>query len=454
MNIETALTPIVSHVKWFSDFDFRDPPRFFGEILNPLFWFFLILATVVIGALPVVERWLTTIKAYDNIDNWLRDKTPLTGRIMNYSIAAVLLLNWADHTLLAPEIYEESAIIGWSQFFIAILLLTGRANRVAALAIGALWFVGVFLNGAFHMFDYFHLVGIAAFIYFSQDPDLKRRELGIPALYFSVGFSLVWLGLEKLVYAGWSLSLLEQRPVLRLGMPPDFFLTGAAFVEIALGVLLILGLLGRPFALVITVVFIMTTLVFGRSEVIGHTSLHASLVVFLIHGSGTVYRPPFALVKKLWQQMLLAGVTLVGLIFGLGSLYVLGAQYEHKVAIEKLGPIPDPIVLEEKRPVLKSVEVVKTVAGTDVVVNITNWEFVEPLLAGETKENPVHGRGYGVISVDGRSIVLIAGKRSPIVMNTERVLDKGVLRLYSQDGRLIVDDEGDPVLFRLSELDS
>ena len=38
-------------------------------------------------------------------------------------------------------------------------------------------------------------------------------------------------------------------------------------------------------ALLITLVFFATTLVFGKLEVIGHTMLHAALIVFLIEGS-------------------------------------------------------------------------------------------------------------------------------------------------------------------------
>ena len=111
----------------------------------------------------------------------------------------------------------------------------------------------------------------------SSSPRKPRSPKRASLLYATVGFSLCWVGLEKLVYPAWSLYLLEQHPQLALGFPPDFFLMGAAFVELALGYLLLIGLFGRPLALVITVVFLMTTLVFGKLEVIGHTPLHAAL---------------------------------------------------------------------------------------------------------------------------------------------------------------------------------
>lgn len=451
MNIIEIPSAVVGHVKWFSDFDFRDRPLSFNEITTGYFWFFLVLAAAVIAVLPIADRWLESLKAYADIDMRLRRAEPYTGPIMRYSTAVVLLLTWQARTLLAPELYEQSPWIGWAHFVVAIILLATKANRVAAAGLLGLWLLGVYFNGAFHMLDYLHFVGIAIFIYYCDHEDLKKRELGIPALYFAVGFSLVWLGFEKLVYSGWSVSLLEVRPVLRLGMPVDFFLTGAAFVEIALGVLLILGLLGRPLSLVITLVFICTTLVFGRNEIIGHTPVHAALVVFLIHGEGTVYRAPFSFSRKLWQQCVFAGVSLLAVTLGLGSLYIVGARQEHRAAVETLGEIPEPITSSTQTPVLDSLEIVKSAAGSDVAITMRNFTFVKPLDDGAILASPTTDEGYGIVTIDGRAIALIDGDRSPLIANTERVLDQGVLRLYTPDGRMITDADGTPLLYRLSD---
>lgn len=442
---------MVGHVKWFSDFDFRDRPLSFNEITTGYFWFFLILATVVIAILPLLDRWLESLKAYTDIDMSLRRAEPYTGKIISYSTAAVLLLTWQARALLAPELYEQSPWIGWAHFVVALLLFSSRANRIAAVGLLALWMVGVYFNGAFHMVDYLHFVGIAIFVFYSENDDLKKRELGIPALYFTVGFSLVWLGFEKLVYSGWSIALLEQRPVLRLGMPVDFFLTGAAFVEISLGVLLILGLLGRPLSLVITLVFICTTLVFGRNEIIGHTPVHAALIVFLIHGEGTVYRAPFSFSRKLWQRCVFAGVVSLAITLGLGSFYILGARQEHRAAVKIDGEIPEPIEITGTTPTFESVEVVKSAAGSDVVVTMTDFEFVKPLDDGAVLATPETHMGYGIVTIDGRAIALIDGDRAPLIANTERVLDQGILRLYTPDGRMITDAEGRPLLYRFSD---
>jgi hypothetical protein len=59
---------------------------------------------------------------------------------------------------------------------------------------------------------------------------------------------------------------------------------------------------------VITLVFFTTTLIFGKVEVIGHTPIHAALVVFLLEGPGRVYKPPIALHRGLGLRTAFAAV--------------------------------------------------------------------------------------------------------------------------------------------------
>jgi hypothetical protein len=128
-----------------------------------------------------------------------------------------------------------------------------------------------------------------------------------------------------MVYPQWGLYVLEQNPRLSLGLPLSFFLLAAAFVEFSLGYLLIINLLQRPLALVITLVFFTTTLVFGKVEVIGHTPIHAALVVFLLEGPGRVYRPPIALHRGLGLRTAFAAVNFALLLTLLFVPYTYGA---------------------------------------------------------------------------------------------------------------------------------
>jgi hypothetical protein len=193
----------------------------------------------------------------------------------------------------------------------------------------ALYALGVARFGPFHMLDYAYWAGFAVAFLVVNARSERVRGLGLPALYATVGFSLCWVALEKLVYPQWGLYVLEQNPQLALGFPLSFFLVGAAFVELSLGYLLIIGLLERPFALLITLVFFTTTLVFGKLEVIGHTMLHAALVVFLLEGTGGVYRPPVRFHRALPLRVAFAAVNFALLLAVLLVPYTLAARWQY-----------------------------------------------------------------------------------------------------------------------------
>jgi len=104
----------------------------------------------------------------------------------------------------------------------------------------------------------------------------------------------------------------------------------AAFVEFALGYLLIICLLQRPLALVITLVFFSTTLVFGKVEIIGHTLAHGALIVFLLEGPGKLYKAPIKFHDKLSLRTAFGAVNFAVLLAALLVAYSQGAQYQYE----------------------------------------------------------------------------------------------------------------------------
>jgi uncharacterized membrane protein YphA (DoxX/SURF4 family) len=326
--------PAGAHVKWFSDFDFGDPPRSLEQVFTPTFLVLSALAVGVFIVLVIIDGRLGTIGWYERANVWLSAHEHHSVLVMRVAMAAVLLISWENHALLTPELPEGWAWLGWLQFGLALLLLAPRTAPIAGGGIGVLWLLAVWQYGAFHMLDYLHYVGIGAYLYLSGQKKATTRDLGLPVLYATVGFALIWLGFEKLVYPGWGLHILAENPKLLLGLEAEFFLQGSAFVEISLGFLLLIGLLERPLAAVITIVFFTTTLVFGRLEVVGHTPLHAALVVFLLSGPGKTYRPPIYLHKKLGWRAAFAGVNFVGVLALTAVVYTAtaSAQFDDAVA--------------------------------------------------------------------------------------------------------------------------
>jgi hypothetical protein len=257
---------------------------------------------------------LQALRPYQQVNDWLASYKDNSVLIMRVATGMVLLLSWQGEALLMPELTVEQGWIGWFQFVLVLLLLFPQTTPLAGIGLIFLYGVGIVLFRPFHMLDYIMYVGAGWFLAVSQSNNARIYGTRLPALYFTVGFSLCWVALEKLVYPQWGLYILEQNPQLALGFDIEFFLVGAAFVEFALGYLLIINLLQRPLALVITLVFFMTTLVFGRVEVIGHLLIHAALIVFLIEGSGEVYRAPIMFHRRVPMRMAFATVNFVLLL--------------------------------------------------------------------------------------------------------------------------------------------
>lgn len=329
-----ALAPRAAsaHVKWFSDFRFTDPPLTAAQVVTPTFLALAALSIVALGALVVLDKRLAGAARYRRVEAWLESYRDRSGLVLRVAAGAVMLLNWQADVLLAPELAAGAAWIGWAQFAVALLLLFRRTVPLAGVGLLALYGLAVARHGAFHLLDYAYIAGFGVAFLVSAARSERVRGLALPALFATVGFSLCWVALEKLVYPQWGLYVIEQNPALALGFPVAFFLVAAAFVELALGYLLLIGLLGRPLALVITLVFFTTTLLFGKPEVIGHTMIHAALVVFLIEGTGGVYTPPVRFHRTTALRVAFAGVNFAVLLALLLVPYAWGASRVHERA--------------------------------------------------------------------------------------------------------------------------
>jgi uncharacterized membrane protein YphA (DoxX/SURF4 family) len=327
-----AAPAVHAHVKWFSEFSFEDRPLTLGEAITPTFIGLTILSMVVIGALVVVERYLRGIEPYQQLNNWLQARQDNAEVVMRIALGATLLLSWQADAMLVPDLQITAAWVGWFQFLLALLLLSRRTTPLAGAGVIFLFILTIFEYGIFYTLDYALFIGVGVYLIVNRLKDPRIRGLGLPALYFTTGFSLFWVGLEKVIYPQWGLYVLEQNPQLALGFDVNFFLLAAAFIELSLGYLLIIGLLERPISAAITLVFFMTTLVFGKTEVIGHTIIHGALIVFLLEGAGRVYVPPVMFHRRIPLRIAFAAVNFLLLLAILIVPYTLQAQSIYEVA--------------------------------------------------------------------------------------------------------------------------
>jgi uncharacterized membrane protein YphA (DoxX/SURF4 family) len=288
---------IFAHVKWFSSFDFLEKSKPTAEVADITYWILTFLSLTVISILIFFDKKINEVSWNIKVNKWL-DKRQIYGHYaLIIGIFTVLFMAWASDIVLVPDIEAEYAFLTWFQFLIALLVLIPVTRGISGILLILLYVYCVLDYGFFYMLDYLHFLGIGVYFATFNSRIVKLKKVAIPALYITLGFSLIWLAFEKLYYPAWSIQLLEQHPELALGLPHDFFVKAAAFIEIGLGFMMLIGSVQRILAAVITLVFITTSIFFGKIEVIGHTSLHAMLILFILTGTNGVYQP---LVKQTW----------------------------------------------------------------------------------------------------------------------------------------------------------
>jgi hypothetical protein len=310
------------HVKWFHDFSFLDSPLGFGDALTPLVVWMMLGGAIAIGSMVFVDGALSGSRIYSQITNWLEARKEHGPLVMRVGAGMTLLLSWQSDAILVPELAASAAWIGWLQFALTILLIFPRMTPVAGGGIAILWLIGLTDVGLFHMLDYVLFLGVAIYLVVSSSPVQWLKGIGIPALYVGLGFSLMWVALEKIVYPAWGTNILELNQSLTLGIPTDQFLIFVAVSELVLGFLLVIGLMGRPLGIAITLVLFSTAVTFGKTEVVGHTIIHAALIVFLLEGEGSFYKTPIDVHRKLSLRFAFASLNFVIVSAVMFAVYV------------------------------------------------------------------------------------------------------------------------------------
>lgn len=394
-------SPALAHVKWFSNFSFNDKPKTLPEIIDGSFWGLMALSLVGIAVLVIVDYKSAPNRWSKRLTAWLERHKSYSSIVMRAASAAVLLLSFQSGALFVPELKNGTEALGWVQFALAVMLLFPKTVGISGLGIIALYFYGAANYGWFHMLDYAVFIGVGYYLIVNAFAEKKIRETALITLYVTLGFSLAWLGIEKLIYPQWGLYVLEQNPHLALGLNMQFFLTAAAFIEITLGYLMMICLLQRPLALVVTLVFFTTTLVFGKMEVIGHTILHAALIVFLLEGAGKVYPTPVAWHKTLWLRISFACVNFVLVTFALLWPYQKVAMTRHENMAEKVRTEAGVEILDaSKAPKIQLELVVDESSGYALHIKTTRFRFA-PENTGKTH---VPGEGHAHIFIDNKKV--------------------------------------------------
>lgn len=331
-----------SHVKWFSNYDFQQAPLQLSQLNNPYFWGLFLLSLISLPLLVYTDKLGEKSSLYQKMNTFLDGYSHEGPLIIRVAMGAVLLMSWQGDSFIAPEIAIPSPIWGWFQFTLALLLIFKETTFLAGLGMIVLYLMGINIHGYFHMLDYIVYPSVGLFLIVSYSKFEKLKNLDLPILYTGLGFSLCWVAFEKMIYPYWGLSVLAKAPALTMGLPHDFFLLACAFIEFTLGYLLIICLLHRPLAVIVTLTFFTTTVFFGKMEIVGHTILHGALLVFIVKGPGHYYQAPIRFHKSTSFRSLFA-ITNYIILFGILAFpYQKLANEAHASALLKYKALEHP----------------------------------------------------------------------------------------------------------------
>lgn len=397
-----------AHVKWFSDYSFESPPLELGQLNTPYFWGLFLLSVISLPLIVYLDRVADKSKLYVSTNNFLDQYSDNGPLIMRVAMGAVLLMSWQNDSIIAPEISISSPFWGWVQFLLAFLLLFRKTTFISGIGIVLFWFFGISQHGIFHMLDYIVYPAVGTYLVLSYVKNPRIKNLDLPVLYSGLGLSLCWVAFEKLLYPYWGLSVLAQAPALTMGLDHKFFLMSCAFVEFTLGYLLIICLLHRPLAVVITLVFFITTSFFGKTEVVGHTILHGALLVFIVRGPGHYYQAPIRIHKSLWMRSLFAMVNFVILFVAMAFPYQMLSKKVHAESMAKAQQHVHPRV---EVPAGAQVPSIKLTAhpdpksGWNLHLETSNFTFTPEKVGGADGSN----EGHAHLFIDGKKVGRIYG---------------------------------------------
>jgi uncharacterized membrane protein YphA (DoxX/SURF4 family) len=312
-------TPTIAeaHVKWFTHL--KPEKDSISHILSPLFMgitlFVAILLAILTQLLPALSHW----KVAQKVDLKLDLLRPYSFVVLKIGSALALLIQLFSGTLFAPEfeiVSTTETVLMWATI---VLLLIPIHWFTKAGALLMLWLM-VHLTikfGIFHMLDYGFYWAIIGVLLLEKT---RRSQWAFPFLYLGTGLSLCWVAVEKWVYPAMVLDVVHTHQVPTFGFAPESFVVMAAFIEFVVGYLLVVGILNRLLAVVLTGIFISTTMLFGMTEIVGHFMIHIVLLIFIIEGV-SFYKPPISMHQSKLSQMIFVSLNFIFVLSTFVLLY-------------------------------------------------------------------------------------------------------------------------------------
>ncbi|PMC33665.1 hypothetical protein CJ195_27330 [Bacillus sp. UMB0899] len=302
LTLTCMIIPVIAsaHVKWFATVE---PEKIsIEQILSPFFITISLLCAIILAVLSQVMGKVLDIPLAAKIDLKLDSFRKYSRYLLKYGTALSFILQVVNGTMFAPEFAINQT---WQTLIMWIIIIFLLIPHHYATKIAALFMLGLFIfvwseAGWFHMLDYGFYVAIIGVLLIGKT---RLENVGFPFLYLGTGLSLCWVAVEKWVYPMMTTEIIHHHNVPTFGFEPGIFVVLSAFIEFVVGYLLVVGILNRVLAVVVTILFILTTTIFGYTEVVGHAMIHIVLLIFIIEGI-SFYHPPIRMHKTKLDQMI------------------------------------------------------------------------------------------------------------------------------------------------------
>ncbi len=298
-----------AHVKWFAPYDLSLPPRPIGEVITPAFIYMFLLSTACIYAFYWIDRFLYRRQ-------FLRETL---GKLIISQDAAYLIMRIATSLLflslfifaltdqaffLTPELLTDNPMVKWIQLALAAAVWFRMTVPIAGAAIFLLYGLAIAKYGMFHMLDYLIFPGMGVYFMLANFKGPAWIQSRYVTLYATTGLTLLWGSIEKWGYPSWTYPLLRSDPSLLLGMPPEFYMILAGFVEFNVVFILLssASVFSRFIALGLNGLFLLAIFKFGVIDAVGHLVIMAVLVIMTARGPTSARYFLVLSDKSLWTE--------------------------------------------------------------------------------------------------------------------------------------------------------
>ncbi len=299
-----------AHEKWFANAE--EYPLRFDLMFRPLPLAFLgaVLAATAVGAWLWRHRggrdFVPGPKFFGATPERLAALYSLVPFILGIHIAVPLLVNGVQGQLFSPNISLRpgfSNFLGLAQTFIALALFYGAFTRLAALALAALYLVGLFVVDLQSLLDNIFMLGFAGFFFLAGrgpisvdrlalprlEPPAHLMRHAVPVLRTGLGLSFVVVAFtEKFANLPLAEAFLQEYPLnftqaLGIPLPNEVFILMAGSVELLIGLWLTFGIFPREIVLLALVPINLTLTIFNWTELIGHLPIYGAMSIILIY---------------------------------------------------------------------------------------------------------------------------------------------------------------------------